>query len=196
MEFLEYETPIFCLRRLTQQDRSEKFRLRVSFESGGSNFDISTTVNKIRVISKTINNLFEIDPTTNEYEIHLPTKISNSKEIKNLIEQLLKSTEEKVIIEKDKENEKESSTKETNEKENNNGSADLLGKEAAVEKAVRFDGQAFMQKEKQIYVGKYQSFRKPPRSAESSKKIRNFGVSHRNNRRRFLRGLAEYCGRA
>lgn len=103
MEFLEYETPIFCLRRLTQQDKSGDFNLCIKLDHEDT-VSISTSVNKVRVISKKINNILEVDPTLNEYEINFPKGIPSS-DIKNIIEKLLKSTEEKVLIEKEKEKE-------------------------------------------------------------------------------------------
>lgn len=103
-EFVEYEAPTSCLRRLTQQDKSGKFKLIVTNDQDKNNIiEILTTINKARIISKKINNLFEIDPTLDEYEIELPKEISISEDIKIIIEKLLKSTEEKVLIEKSKE---------------------------------------------------------------------------------------------
>lgn len=89
---------------LTQQDKSGKFKLIVTNDQDKNNIiEILTTINKARIISKKINNIFEIDPTLDEYEIELPKEISISEDIRIIIEKLLKSTEEKVLIEKSKE---------------------------------------------------------------------------------------------
>lgn len=74
-EFVEYEAPTSCLRRLTQQDKSGKFKLIVTNDQDKNNIiEILTTINKARIISKKINNLFEIDPTLDGTRLNFQKK--------------------------------------------------------------------------------------------------------------------------
>ena len=98
---IEYETPISCLRRLMNQDESEEFCIIVKESK------IRTTLNKARAISDKIDQLHLIDPTVNEFTLKLSSSIQNQIETKELIEciiLLLKSTQEKIKINKEKEN--------------------------------------------------------------------------------------------
>ena len=70
---VEYTIPTKDLQRLILQDQSDKFYLIVkSLSSKDNQIIIETTFNKARVISRKINQLCQIDPTKNEYEIPIP----------------------------------------------------------------------------------------------------------------------------
>ena len=103
-EFVEYETPICCMQRLTRQDNSDKFKFILKFPKANTkDSEIHTTINKARIISKKVNEIIEIDPTLVEYIIEISNQddTNNDEEIKEFIqafENLLKSTEEKITI--------------------------------------------------------------------------------------------------
>ena len=112
---LEYETPIYNLRRLISEDNSDKFKLIVTFKKiknvtslqnqestnlkTNDELEIDTTINKARTISSKINKMYQIDPTLSEYELKIPTndeRIENYSEyqhkIKEILDILLEST--------------------------------------------------------------------------------------------------------
>ena len=101
---IEYQSPIESLRRLTQQDNSDKFILHIKFaKKDKKEIEIQTTINKIRVISKKVNQMYQIDPTIREYELNIPINIE-SDDTQKQVELLLKSAEEKVKISKNQQN--------------------------------------------------------------------------------------------
>lgn len=70
-ESVEYETPVNCFRRLTQNDKSDKFDIIINFSKGFErSFVFGTTQNKARIISKKIDEIFQIDPTITKYELN------------------------------------------------------------------------------------------------------------------------------
>ena len=86
IEKTDYETPISYLKRLIEQDKSEKFQIfiKISKKKFISNFKlnqksdyenqtiITTTINKARIISKKINESYLIDQTIIEYYLTIP----------------------------------------------------------------------------------------------------------------------------
>ena len=108
-ESVEYETPVNCFRRLTQNDKSDKFDIIINFSKGFErSFVFGTTQNKARIISKKIDEIFQIDPTITKYELNFPNLIIQSNEndeaerkISRSIEYLFRSTIEKVTISKE-----------------------------------------------------------------------------------------------
>lgn len=124
---IEYETSASSLKRLVEQDNSDRFRIIVNvvkrvfmlnnslyaFEQNKKQellqTTIQTTINKARVISRKINELYQIDPTINEYCISLPNKDEYCKAIKNnqvdeILKLIIKSTSEKISIPQDQQN--------------------------------------------------------------------------------------------
>lgn len=114
---VEYETPICCMRRLTRDDTSDEFIFHLKFKKSTQQIKeikIQTTINKARIISKKVNEIIQIDPTLNEYEIDINIEQfseTNSKEtdetyfnsITKIFEDLLKSTEEKIQLQEKEE---------------------------------------------------------------------------------------------
>ena len=108
-EAVEYETPVNCFRRLTQNDKSEKFDIIINISKDGErSFVFGTTQNKARIISKKIDEIFQIDPTITKYKLNVPNLIIKSnqneeaeRKINRSIEYLFKSTIEKVTISKE-----------------------------------------------------------------------------------------------
>ena len=71
-QFVEYETPLCCMRRLTRKDISDEFKFILKFMKLNQKEEIiRTTVNKARIISKRVNNIVKIDPTINEYVVEV-----------------------------------------------------------------------------------------------------------------------------
>lgn len=120
-ENIDYEIPVSYLKRLVEQDKSDKFRIFAKISKRKSFFNnskknnkildiknqisVTTTINKARVISRKINELYLIDPTINEYYLTIPVdqlqnKTINNKEIEESIKLLIKSVQEKVKINK------------------------------------------------------------------------------------------------
>lgn len=111
-DIIEYETPINCLRRLLQQDNSDEFDLIIKFAFNQSKeFNIQTTINKARIISNKINNIYQVDPTITKYELTIP-KIyfnlfkesieSQLNSLADIINLKIKSITEKISISKEK----------------------------------------------------------------------------------------------
>lgn len=112
---LDYETPICNLRRLVSEDKSDKFKLIITFKNlknisnlqdqkktNSNELEIDTTINKARAISSKINKMYQIDPTITEYELNIPKQTEEDEEYKNnvkeVIEFLIESTMKKVEI--------------------------------------------------------------------------------------------------
>lgn len=108
---IQYEPLIANFRRLLQQDYSEKFNLLINFHCKNNKskdlklnkLQIQTTINKARVISRKINEIYQIDPTISEYIVQLPIINENDyenekEEYKDAIESLIKSIDEKMTI--------------------------------------------------------------------------------------------------
>ena len=102
---VEYTIPTKDLQRLILQDQSDKFYLIVkSLSSKDNQIIIETTFNKARVISRKINQLCQIDPTINEYEIPIPENSpqnfssTDPKQIVEILNLLLKSSTEKIEL--------------------------------------------------------------------------------------------------
>lgn len=110
------------LKKLLKYDESENFQIIVDLTifkkktknqksqiagKGGDEEDqiiINTTRNKARVISKNINNICQVDPTINDFFINLPKQLAfqlsnkTREEIEDILEALIKSTYEQVLI--------------------------------------------------------------------------------------------------
>lgn len=120
-EKTDYETPVSFIKRLIEQDKSEKFHIyvkiskknfvvnnkKINQKSNQNNkVTICTTINKARVISKRINELYLIDPTINEYYLTIPINKLNNKainygQIEETLKLLIKSIQEKISISQD-----------------------------------------------------------------------------------------------
>ena len=112
---MQYETPLSYLRRLLEHDDSDKFRIIINLIDNNNNNEhnesseenkiiFTTTKNKSRVISKRINDIYQIDPTINEYSINLPKQIKmqtsnqTKEDIEDVLSTLIKSIIDKVEI--------------------------------------------------------------------------------------------------
>lgn len=105
----EYEISLSNMRKLTQYDHSDEFVILL--EASGTKKEkiiINTTINKARVISNNINDIYQIDPTVNDYTLIIPQVFtkkfpeSNISQVEDIIRLLLKSTEEKIEIDQQK----------------------------------------------------------------------------------------------
>lgn len=113
MQSNEYEPSITKFRRLTIQDHSSPFNLFISFKedttkSPNTNIQVTTTKNKARVLSKKINELNQVDPTINSFLLDISNRDIDCDEssLRETIQLLLKSSEEKVEIPLNKDKEK------------------------------------------------------------------------------------------
>lgn len=96
------------MRRLAQVDNSEEFTFLIKKKTNEKQeIKLCTTLNKARVISSKINDMYQIDPTITQYELQIPkifleiTKDNpdeRTDSIARAIEQILKSTTEKIRI--------------------------------------------------------------------------------------------------
>lgn len=90
---IEYEPSVNNFRRLLQTDDSSKFNLFVKIQdidvksketsSQQRQFHIETTINKARIISKKINEIYQVDPTVSDYTLQIPIIKESTKENKN-----------------------------------------------------------------------------------------------------------------
>ena len=99
--------PNSCLRRLIRKDNSERFtiHIKVGTKEKSKTINFVTTINKARVLSKKINEIYEIDPTIFEYEISLSTKKNENleeEEVINIFKNLEQCMEEAINVNKDK----------------------------------------------------------------------------------------------
>ena len=106
----DFKTPISSIKRIIKQDNSSDFTIIVNFankEQKREQIQFHTTMNKARIISKNVNQLYHIDPTINEYAINLPKKFETSIEmndsfqIEKILNLLIKSTDETIQISKE-----------------------------------------------------------------------------------------------
>lgn len=102
----KYTIPIKDLQRLIKQDHSDKFYLLVKSSSNENDqITIETTINKARVISNKINQLYQTDPTIDEYEIIIPDENSSSTDLnlyQEMIFLLLRSSTEEIELDTEK----------------------------------------------------------------------------------------------
>lgn len=88
----KYEIPNECLKRLIQHDSSDKFTVIITSQKQ-LKYRIETTVNKARVISKKVEQLYQVDPTIDEYELEL----NSDAEIKvSILKKLFESIDSKI----------------------------------------------------------------------------------------------------
>lgn len=112
MKKTEYETPIQNFRRLLMKDDSIKFNILINFENKKNSFEddnqikIQTTMNKARVISKKINDIYQIDPTFTTFMIDVSKEKEQKDTYKKIIELIIQSSEETIKIPERKEEEK------------------------------------------------------------------------------------------
>ena len=108
-----FEAPISCLRRLIEHDQSQNFEIVVKITSNDSKqetkkIEIKTSINKARIISKNINDIFLIDPTVNKYEINYQVNSNDSTQTQNKITEIMNkifnSIEKSVTIEEEEQN--------------------------------------------------------------------------------------------
>lgn len=106
-----YITPLSNFRRLIEPNLNETFQIIISpsnikktppipNKAESMKRKIQITINEARVISKRINELYQIDPTISNYEILFPK--DEIKDANEMIELLIKSTREEIEIPKDK----------------------------------------------------------------------------------------------
>ena len=77
-ENVEFEASISCMKRLTQKDDSEQFDIIIKFPKDETKENkIRTTLNKARVISNKINQIYQIDPTIKQYELKILSSYQN-----------------------------------------------------------------------------------------------------------------------
>lgn len=109
MENIDFEAPITNFRRLVKKDHSEQFRIYVKYSTNNNSeneFFIDTTINKARIISRKIDEAYQIDPTICQYQIKIPnfflTENVQQSELQEIIQFILSSTNQKVHIQKEK----------------------------------------------------------------------------------------------
>lgn len=110
---VEYETSINCLRRLIQNDNSDEFDLLIKLSTDEQKkINIRTTINKARVISNKINEMYQVDPTISKYEATIQKQIFKASQdelglelqpIATDLDFILKSTMGKINISKEQE---------------------------------------------------------------------------------------------
>ena len=110
---VEYETSINCLRRLIQNDNSDEFDLLFKLSTDEQKkINIRTTINKARVISNKINEMYQVDPTISKYETTIQKQIFRASQdelglelqpIATDLDFILKSTMGKINISKEQE---------------------------------------------------------------------------------------------
>lgn len=119
-QIITYETPHSYLKRILEHDDSEQFQIIIKTVDNlhkttcnhqepkrrEEEIIINTTLNKSRVVSRKINDAYQVDPTINSFSINFPNqlKFQSPKERKEKIEEvlqtLIKSTTEQVEINK------------------------------------------------------------------------------------------------
>lgn len=101
--YVDYEKPINDFRRLIQNDDSQNFQLIFSIpEKSKTIITFNISINKARVISKKINEIYQIDPTIDKYEIKINELNDEIYEYEEAISTVIKSTIEKVQIKNEK----------------------------------------------------------------------------------------------
>ncbi|KAK8846454.1 hypothetical protein M9Y10_020476 [Tritrichomonas musculus] len=111
---IEYEPSVNNYRRLLQTDDSCKFDLFVKLQDIKAKTKISsdeqnqiriqTTINKARVISKKINEIYQVDPTITSYTLQIPITADISKEsndstaYEEMTKLLIQSIDNKITI--------------------------------------------------------------------------------------------------
>ena len=99
-----FKTPIASFRRLIEQDFSDRFKI-IFNSSSQQKETIELSQNEARIISKKINNICMVDPTLDHYELFIPNNIQDQEkeeDKKNIINLIIRSTRERVIIPKNK----------------------------------------------------------------------------------------------
>lgn len=93
-----FKVPLQNFRRIIENDSGGEFHLLFKILQSERNIvDFKTTITKARILSQTINEIYQIDPTINFYEFNFPNQIE-SNSLKTLVELLFKSMNENVQI--------------------------------------------------------------------------------------------------
>lgn len=111
---ITHQFPVSAFQRLLVNDKSDPFKIIISIKDikkQDQNFVIekcnqvmtSTTINKARVISKTINEMYLIDPSLKQFEFEISSKTENRKKLKTaevveIFQIILNSITQEVII--------------------------------------------------------------------------------------------------
>ena len=116
-----YETPRSYLKRLIEYDDSDNFQIIINFTASNQvetkknnqnsqekidKITINTTRNKARVISRRINDAYQVDPTINEYPFNLPQQLKSQlakytkESIEETLQTLIKSIVDKIEVNK------------------------------------------------------------------------------------------------
>lgn len=107
-----YMTPLSNFKRLIEPELAEKFQIIISPSNIKKQIPIfnkekcyqrkiQITLNEARVISRRINDLYQVDPTINNYEILIPKE--EIEEANEIIDLLIQSTQKEIEIPKEKE---------------------------------------------------------------------------------------------
>lgn len=112
-----HQFPPSSLQRLLQNDKSDQFKIIVKIKNTENQNEgvmienlnqiiITTTINKARVISKTIDEMFTMDPLIKQFEFEIKNSENRdqikTEEVIEVFQMLLKSTDEEIIISGDK----------------------------------------------------------------------------------------------
>ena len=114
---LSYQLPISAYRRIIKNDKSNQFKIIINIKNTDdhnenisiekhSQIMISTTINKARVISKAIDDMYIIDPSLNRFEFDFKNNQNKQKikidEIIEIFKLILESVENEVNIPENK----------------------------------------------------------------------------------------------
>ena len=76
-----FKVPLQNFRRIIENDSGGEFHILFKILQNERNIvDFKTTITKARILSQTINEIYQIDPTINEYEINILSKGNNKSE--------------------------------------------------------------------------------------------------------------------
>ena len=84
-----YEKPINDFRRLIQNDDSQNFHLNFQITKKSKSI-INISINKARVISRKINEIYQVDPTIDKYEIKINELTDEIDEYEEAISTIIK----------------------------------------------------------------------------------------------------------
>lgn len=108
---LSYQVPISAYKRIIKNDKSDQFKIIINIKNTDHNENISiekhsqimisTTINKARVISKVIDDMYSMDPSLNRFEFEFNNQNNPKIKIDEIIEifkLILESVENEVSI--------------------------------------------------------------------------------------------------
>lgn len=116
-QIVEYETPQNYLKRLLKHDDSDDFRIIIDLTQNNQKenskgrqqekkYIFNTTMNKARVVSRKIDEAYQVDPTISEYSVNIPKETIPKMEnvsheaVEEILQTLIKSTIAPVQIKK------------------------------------------------------------------------------------------------